>query len=584
MLSIATIMPEYLNSTGFLIAAAIIVSLFVLYRLALPKPYPGIPYNKAAAKSIFGDVPGLLREIKETGELGSWLPKQCKALGSPVVQVFVRPFDKPMIVCCDPNEAYHILSAPSRAFDRTEYFIEAVDELLPGWHLSMKTGPLWKARRKLVSDAMTPTFLAEVAAPRIYEALTDLIDLWSLKADLAAGNSFEARDDLNLTARDAIWALSVGDSARAVRAQREALALSSTNAHDIKANVIQYPPAPKNPGFDSIGILAESIEYAQKAPFPVFAYRLIGNLPIYRRARQARDKLIDMQFRKATDNVSIAGEKSTTTGITCAIEFIVFRELQAAGRENRAARLDSEGLKVELLGFLLGGSETTASVASWLVKYIAANKQAQQKLRHELEVTFDVAKSEGRSPTVTEMMNSFSAGHSMAYMHAVVEETLRCAAIIFGVARMAKQATSILGYHVPEGANIMNLFCGPGIQEPSLNVKEENRSGKKVFTNWTRGSEAHFIPERWLKVSTDAGGKHLEIFDPRAGPTIPFGAGSRTCFGKRLAYLQLRMFAVLLVWNFELLDTVSVNDNSATTKATRIPNACHVNLRRVERG
>lgn len=41
---------------------AILPLLYVLYQIILPKPIPGIPYNKHAAKSLFGDIPEIRRE------------------------------------------------------------------------------------------------------------------------------------------------------------------------------------------------------------------------------------------------------------------------------------------------------------------------------------------------------------------------------------------------------------------------------------------------------------------------------------------------------------------------------------------
>ena len=44
---------------------------------------------------------------------------------------------------------------------------------------------------------------------------------------------------------------------------------------------------------------------------------------------------------------------------------------------------------------------------------------------------------------------------------------------------------------------------------------------------WAPGSGRMFDPDRWM----DAEGR----FDPNAGPSMPFSAGQRGCFGKNLA-------------------------------------------------
>jgi len=41
-----------------------------LYRLALPKPLPGIPYDKAAAKNVFGHIKEM---IDFRAKNGNWI-------------------------------------------------------------------------------------------------------------------------------------------------------------------------------------------------------------------------------------------------------------------------------------------------------------------------------------------------------------------------------------------------------------------------------------------------------------------------------------------------------------------------------
>lgn len=58
-----------------------------------------------------------------------------------------------------------------------------------------------------------------------------------------------------------------------------------------------------------------------------------------------------------------------------------------------------------------------------------------------------------------------------------------------------------------------------------------------------------FQPEQWsVKTETSE-----ETFDSSAGPTLPFGLRLRGCFGRRLAYMDLKLLVTLLVWTFEFL-------------------------------
>lgn len=51
---------------GAVLAGVVLLGLYVLYRAALPKPIPGIPYNKGAAGKLFGDVPEMMGYVMRT--------------------------------------------------------------------------------------------------------------------------------------------------------------------------------------------------------------------------------------------------------------------------------------------------------------------------------------------------------------------------------------------------------------------------------------------------------------------------------------------------------------------------------------
>jgi hypothetical protein len=50
-------------SIASLLVAALAVGFYVLYKALLPKPLPGIPYNRDAAHKLFGDVPEMMRYV-----------------------------------------------------------------------------------------------------------------------------------------------------------------------------------------------------------------------------------------------------------------------------------------------------------------------------------------------------------------------------------------------------------------------------------------------------------------------------------------------------------------------------------------
>ena len=54
------------TSTMALVATGALLILYLVYRAALPRPIPGIPYNKNAANKLLGDVPEMVAYVLRT--------------------------------------------------------------------------------------------------------------------------------------------------------------------------------------------------------------------------------------------------------------------------------------------------------------------------------------------------------------------------------------------------------------------------------------------------------------------------------------------------------------------------------------
>lgn len=84
-----------------------------------------------------------------------------------------------------------------------------------------------------------------------------------------------------------------------------------------------------------------------------------------------------------------------------------------------------------------------------------------------------------------------------------------------------------------------------------------------------------FNPDRWLRKETG----DAQIFDATLGPHLGFGAGPRGCFGRKLAYLELRLTIVLLLWHFDLQKVPGHLDSyEAIEQLTHGPVQCYVSL------
>jgi hypothetical protein len=104
----------------------------------------------------------------------------------------------------------------------------------------------------------------------------------------------------------------------------------------------------------------------------------------------------------------------------------------------------------------------------------------------------------------------------------------------------------ILGRHIPKGTDVFMLCNGSSKIDEALRRVSAQAPDEKIGS-WKPDDMPDFKPERWLGEEDGA-----VVFDASAEPHITFGLGPRGCFGRRLAYIELRLTLVLLIWNLEL--------------------------------
>lgn len=134
--------------------------LYLVWLALLPKPIPGIPYNARSARRIFGDIPDLAKSMGRR----DWFALQSVKLGSPIFQLFLRPFAKPWVIIADFRESQDILLRRGKEFDRSYRNFEGFAGVVPNHHITMRSAdPRFKGNKELVKDLMTPQFLSEVS-------------------------------------------------------------------------------------------------------------------------------------------------------------------------------------------------------------------------------------------------------------------------------------------------------------------------------------------------------------------------------------------------------------------------------------
>ncbi|KAJ6199955.1 cytochrome P450 [Bipolaris maydis] len=216
--------------------------LTVLYTLCcclLPKPITGIPYNKEAIWSLLGDK-------ESPGNIFGWIIHQSRRHG-PIFQLWLGPCQKPTVIITDFREAQDILMR-RKELEGASVFGSVLGGEARSFHITMSTGPRWKARRRLLQDLMAPKSLHKVAIPNIYRSATLLLDLWKNKAE-----------------------------------------------------AVHFPIATVHPALDAVLHTIDNVQLVAATGFPRLAWLIFELLPHIRRRRKVRDELIVNQVLHALD-------------------------------------------------------------------------------------------------------------------------------------------------------------------------------------------------------------------------------------------------------------------------------------------
>ncbi|KAL6887425.1 cytochrome P450 [Trichoderma longibrachiatum] len=570
-----------ISSGGAWVVGIVCVALYMAYRRILPKPIPDIPYNKDAAAKMFGDVPEMMGYVMRTQRIFCWLTSLTTRLQSPIVQAFIKPGGLPWVVVTDPFESQDILLRRIKEFDRSEFFGELINGILPEQHIQfISTDPRFRNNRSLINHLMAPTFIREVSAPEVYMAAKALMKLWKMKCTIARGRPFSAHHDVTFAALDSIFASSFGlleDETSTIQ-RIKALDGFKPVLPDGVDEPLAFPEGHTPDIFSAVLTLANSVTDTQLSPAPVLTSWVIRKFPYMRRAKSIKDKYIR---GKVEESVRLI-EKDPNIRPKSALHSVLLRERDVATKEGRQPDYRKGAIADEFFGFMTAGHDTSATTIAWGVKMLTDNPAAQNRLRDALRSAFPAAVQEKRDLSYAELSNA-----QIPYLDATVEEILRHSNTIAFVVRQAQQDATVLGCRIPKGTNVFLMANGPGYLEPNMKLADEARSpgarqtARSALTRaWSDDDIGKFLPERWLETDSDTG---AEVFNTMAGPSLAFGLGLRGCFGRKLALQVLKIHFALIVWNFDLLPVPEkLGGYEAVQKFAREPTQCFILLREID--
>lgn len=195
-------------------------------------------------------------------------------------------------------------------------------------------------------------------------------------------------------------------------------------------------------------------------------------------------------------------------------------DLQNRSILEKLLRIDEETAYVMALDMLMGGIDTTGNAAGGLLYYIANNPEKQEKLREEVMSVL---------PNKTSLV-THDILNQITYTKACIKESMRLFPITIGIQRTMQKDTTIGGYRIPAGFNVIACHALISMEPTQFPLPHE------------------YIPERWLRDNT----KIPLSKEAHSYAYMPFGYGTRTCIGRRFAEMELETLLLTIIRNFRI--------------------------------
>lgn len=181
-------------------------------------------------------------------------------------------------------------------------------------------------------------------------------------------------------------------------------------------------------------------------------------------------------------------------------------------KDERGQALAEDQIADNIIGVLFAAQDTTASVLTWVVKYLHDDKKLLEAVKAEQTAIYE-SNDRGNRPL------TWAQTRNMPLTHRVILESLRMASIISFTFREAVIDVEYEGYVIPKGWKVMPLF---------RNIHHN----PEFFPD-----PKHFDPSRF------------EVA-PKPSTFMPFGNGVHACPGNELAKLEILILVHHLVTKF----------------------------------
>ena len=198
-------------------------------------------------------------------------------------------------------------------------------------------------------------------------------------------------------------------------------------------------------------------------------------------------------------------------------------EALIAAADQPGSAINNDTVAGNVSTMLLAGEDTTANSIAWLLYFLRTHPEALQRATQEVQAL---------APDCAAF--TLQQLDSLDFLGACIEEAMRLKPVAPFLPLEALVDTTVEDVQVPAGTIVWCVLRHDSVDE-------------KNFKN-----AAAFDPARWLVSPDDVGSAATASRGAGKGISAPFGAGPRTCPGRYLALLEIKIAVAMVLGYFEI--------------------------------
>ena len=279
---------------------------------------------------------------------------------------------------------------------------------------------------------------------------------------------------------------------------------------------------------------------------PEVARRSFALFPYWRYVRLARDRHLDecvLELRKAVDELVTAARTRLAAEPQRRQHPANLLEAMICAADEGGSGVDDIAVAGNVTTMLLAGEDTTSNTLAWMLHLLQQNPGTLRKAREEvMRVAPDPA-----AFTVEQM-------DGLDYLDACAQEAMRLKPVAPFLPLEALRDSVIGDVQIPKGGLVWCVMRNDSVSDSHV------------------AQAGLFDPDRWLKRGEDAMDKHV---------SMPFGAGVRTCPGRYLALLEIKLASAMLLSSFDIesIDTADGEEPEELMGFTMSPVGLRMRIR-----